>query len=601
MTDVSFESLYRRHNGPNYLAPLDLEVSSVRPRRVLVVGSCLAEVWGSQIDCPYDFIMTNNLNKLPEEPPRPVSEYDLQLIQIPLRPFVMPDDLFWHHSFDDVEAYKQAFNETLGRLRYYLEFAAAWNKKYKLLTFLANFLVPQQNVLGRFAPRYDLRNPVYFIERLNFHLSEEVRAYENAYVLDIDAVSSVLGKKYIQDDTTDLQSHAALLGNTHHNKDLERIQPVVRMTEHYELHRDEFIAAVWHQAAAMYKTIRGVDTVKLVIVDLDNTLWRGVVADESEISDKTLEGWPLGLIEALSYLKKRGVILAVASQNEEKCTRELWDRILRGRFRLDEFAVVKIDWRPKVEKIEEILQLTNILPRNVLFIDDNPVERAAVKAAFPDIRVLGQYPYYLKRILLWSPELQTSAFSTESARRTELIQAQVERESVRKQMSRDEFLASLNVQIDFNNLASTHHPSFARAFELLNKTNQFNTMGKRWTREECEANFKAEWDFVAFTVKDRFADYGLVACAWISSGNTIEQFVMSCRVIGLDVENKIIDWLGSLMLKNGETKIRARLIETDSNFPCRDMYWRHGFVQDREVWTKSLVREDLLKSAVGVA
>ena len=99
----------------------------------------------------------------------------------------------------------------------------------------------------------------------------------------------------------------------------------------------------------MYRTLRGIDQVKLVIVDLDDTLWRGVIAEEGDISDETIEGWPMGLIEALQFLKKRGVLLAIISKNDEARIEGLWDRIMRGRLRLEDFVVRRINWRSKAD------------------------------------------------------------------------------------------------------------------------------------------------------------------------------------------------------------------------------------------------------------
>jgi FkbH-like protein len=586
--NAAFEDLRLLHNGEDYLSPTDLALTTIRPRRVLVIGSCLAEVWCKKIDCPYDYVLSNNVGQLPETPPQPGENYDLQLIQVPLR-FVLPDDALWRSSFSDRAAYEKVFQDSIERLRLYLSTACYWNKKYKLLTFVANFLVPQQNLLGKLMPRYDLRNPAYFVEQLNCALGHELAAYENAYILDIESIAAALGKKYIQDDAVDLLSHGGLFGNGHYEKDRERIEPIERMTAHYEFRGDAFLLATWHWAMAMYRSVRQDDAVKLVIVDLDHTLWRGVIAEEEHIDYQTIEGWPLGFLEALAYLKKRGVILAIASKNDETLIRSLWDKIVQGRMSMDDFAIVKINWKPKTENIEEILKLVNVLPRSAVFIDDNPVERAAVKAAFPDMRVLGKYPYYLKRILLWSAETQNSIITAESSRKTEMIQSQVERENLRQQLTRADFLATLDVTIKIDEVASIKHPHFPRAFELINKSNQFNTTGRRWTKEECDACFAKGWIFYTFNVKDRFTNYGLVGCALVHENN-LEQFVMSCRVIGLDVEATVLADLEKRLQKEGATEMRAQLIETSANFACRDLYEKCGFQKTGNEWVYSFPR-----------
>ncbi len=580
----AFEKLRAAHNGPDYLTPTDLLVTPVALRRVMIIGSCLTQVLlhRKTVACPCDFVLTNNLGRLPKEPPHPAGDYDFQLVQVPLR-FIVQDGILWHTSFLDTADYEEEFQNAVGRLQHTLEMSCRWTEKYKLLTFVSNFFVPQQNPIGRLMPRYDLRNPVYFIEQLNRAMAEMIAKYENAYLLDVDAISAAFGRKFVQDDGVCLMTHGSILDDFKYKKDRERIEPIKPMTKHYTVQRDLFVSAVWNQLIAMYRTVRQIDAVKMIILDLDNTLWRGVIAEEDEIEN--LEGWPVGLVEALCNLKKRGVMLAIVSKNDEGHIRELWDKMMCKRLSLDDFAVVKINWRPKAENIEEILKVVNILPRSVVFIDDNPVERAAVKMAFPEIRVLGTYPYYHKRILLWSPEIQVQTITAESSRRTEMMQSQVGREALRQELSRDDFLASLGVKINMIEINSVAHPKFARAFELLNKTNQFNTTGRRWTKEECDSAFAGGLIFHAFEVTDRFSEYGLVGCALLS-GNRIEQFVMSCRVIGLDVETQVISQIADRVRESGASEVHAELIHTDANFPCREIFANSGFYKAENGWFK---------------
>src|SRR5438045_5788726 len=171
-------------------------------------------------------------------------------------------------------------------------------------------------------------------------------------------------------------------------------------------------------------------------------------------------GWPLGLAEGLLFLKKRGILLGIVSKNDEDRARAIWQRIYGNLIPLEVFAVRKINWQPKADNIEAILREMNLLPKSVLFIDDNPVERAAVKAAFPDIRVLGPNPYLWRRILLWAPEMQVAGITAESAARTEMVQKQVEREEQRKRLTREEFLASLGVRASLHQLTSTSNARF---------------------------------------------------------------------------------------------------------------------------------------------
>jgi FkbH-like protein len=257
---------------------------------------------------------------------------------------------------------------------------------------------------------------------------------------------------------------------------------------------------------------------------------------------------------------------------------------MRGRLSMDDFAIRRINWRPKAENIAEILEVVNLLPRSVVFIDDNPVERAAVKSTFPDIRVLGAAPYYLRRIILWAPETQSVAITAESNRRTQMIQAQVKREDERKTLSRAEFLATLNLKINLFEVSDPKDPKFPRVLELLNKTNQYNTTGRRWAREELSTALAGALTVYAFEVEDRFSDYGLVGLVLVQGG-TIVQFVMSCRVLGLEVETTVMADVIRRLNNEGVYQIDALFKETDANFVCRDLYERCGFVRKDDGWT----------------
>ena len=236
----------------------------------------------------------------------------------------------------------------------------------------------------------------------------------------------------------------------------------------------------------------------------------------------------------------------------------------------------RIDWSPKAENVAAIIRAVNVLPRNVVFVDDNPVERAAVQAAFPDIRVLGADP------VLPAPHPALGAGDPgagrdrESARRTEMIQAAAERDSTRAALSRAEFLATLGMSVRMSGSPPPAHKSFARAFELINKTNQFNTTGKRWTQEAMRAALAAGTVLHAFEVEDRFSRYGLVGVIVADAGR-IEQMVMSCRVVGLDVEIAAVAAVLRLLGAHGAAAVTTRLVETDANLLCRDLFARCGF------------------------
>ena len=575
-----------------YRCPTDLTVTPTPLGRIVIIGSCLASAWkavveASEYSCPCDFFLLNNAAQLPDTPPHPVEDYSFQIVQIPLRT-VLPEAAYFRLSYSDPAAYEQLFIDTRQRLSRFLDEAMRWNREYGTLTFVSNFLVPQQNPMGRLLPRYDLRNFTYFVEKLNEALDEELRSYRSTFLLDIDQIATTFGRRYLQDDVMWHIGHASALSDWDHPYDQERIERVEPASSYYPICSAQFVTNVWHEIVADYRTIRQLDMVKLVIVDVDDTLWRGVAAESLEIVPKDVEGWPLGVVEALGHLKRRGVLLAMVSKNTEERLTPLWNRVLGRRLSLDDFAVRKVNWRPKAENVEEILSEVNLLPRNVLFVDDNPRERADVQAAFPEIRAIGPNPYLWRRILLWSPETQVATITSESATRTEMVQAQVQRETMRKKMSREEFLSTLETKVQIAAIETTDHEGFPRALELINKSNQFNTSGKRWTRQECEAAFSDHTRFYIFDVRDRFTAYGIVGVV-VMKESIIEQLVMSCRVVGLDVENAVIAYLIQQLGSSGYVSVSGAIKETESNLLCRDLYKRCGFEDSDGSWVRPTI------------
>lgn len=570
-------SLFALHNGARYRTPVDLQVTPDSAARFLVVGGCLAQPLpeiAAMIDpaCKGDFILLNNFDAFPEIPPAQAAQYDFQIIHIPLRSilgnayFRLPDDVARHEEF---------LEQTQDALARYLAGVVKLNIERKLLTFVLGFPVAQQNPLGRFQPRYDLRNVMHFVERLNMFLAAEVAKLENAHFVDVDQVSASIGKKNCLDDAVWSFTHGTTLSDGDHDHDLNRIEPPVSMQHHYSARWLEFFQALLHEIFAMHRTLKQRDAVKLVAVDLDDTLWRGVAAEGTL---GVPEGWPLGFIETLLILKKRGILLAIVSKNDEQFIRANWNSIVQGQIALSDFAVIKINFRTKAENLADILQEVNLRPQNAVMIDDNPVERAAIQAGVPGVRVLGRHLYYLKRILLWSAETQQRVITEESGRKTEMVHAQLQRESVRKSLSHEEFLQTLQLRVSLSVLRDTRDLNMSRALELFNKTNQFNTTGQRYTLEQCHEYFNAGQELYVIQAEDRFTQYGLIGAAWVRE-NCVTHVVMSCRALGLGIEDTFLASIGNRLARENVGEMTGLLQATEANLACRPFYSRNGFTQ----------------------
>lgn len=585
------------HDGFQFRCPTDLQRTRAVPRRVLVIGVCTASHLVGMLSHDYgvssDFVHIAAMGDPEARPPRPIEEYDLQIVVLPLDHIMQPHSYFsMRHS--DPAADAQRLEDSTDKMTRLLENSLRWSRGVGLPTLVGNFLAPQINPVGRFLPRYDLRNPRYFIEQLNQRLTRSVEAEPAAHLLDLDGISATFGRKYVQDDFVWSDSHGAFatdvdfdLAEASTQRDHPRIEPLGRLSDYFTSGTHQALRAVCEEILSMVRSIRQADAVKLVVIDLDDTAWRGIAAEQRHSVDTMRTGWPLGFIEALMYLKRRGVLLAILSKNDMDRATEAWNHAYGDLFALSNFTAMRIDWNAKPQNMAAILRDTNLLPASVLYIDDNPAERAAIAQAFPDLRVIGANPYYLRRILLWSAELQQVSITDESDRRTEMVQGQITREATRQAMSQDAFLNSLDLRIAGHVVTDVQDARFPRLFELVNKTNQFNTNGRRWSRSDFVQGFAAGLAGHVFEVADRFSNYGIV-CVALRSGPVIEQVVMSCRVIGLGVETAAIAVVEAAARSAGSAEMVARARATDANILSRTLFEACGYMPDGPDWRRPL-------------
>lgn len=435
---------------------------------------------------------------------------------------------------------------------------------------------------------------------VNQGLEALAAGYSCVYVVDIAAALAAEGSGRLMDDS--------LVGFTHFGSpgwmlqrpatELAAVHGVFPDTAPLEalvgpdLYRREAVAAKAHMD--LLAVVMGLDRKKCVIVDLDGTLWPGVLAETGapfawtpEISGhNSYIGLYFGLHEALKALKARGILLACVSKNDEALVRELWtypdhyphDRLLTP----DDFVTWRVNWEDKPSNIASIAEELGFALDAFVFIDDHPVERERVRQALPAVDVLGEDPFALRHILLTDPRFQVLSLTEESAARTDLVKAQLGRERQRATGGED-FLASLEVVTTCER--PTDGATLARVAELFQRTTQFNTTGRTFSEAELARAAEAGDVLVAYC-KDRFGDYGLVAAA-VLDGPEIVAFAMSCRVIGLKVEHQFLAFILDAVADR-HTEVLALIVETARNGPVRHLYADNGFTHDGTAWRKAL-------------
>ena len=330
----------------------------------------------------------------------------------------------------------------------------------------------------------------------------------------------------------------------------------------------------------------GIGRKKCVIVDLDGVLWPGVLAETGspfawspEVSGGfSYIGLYFGLHEALLCLKRRGIVLACVSKNDEATVRELWrypDHYPRERLLTpDDFVTWRINWQDKADNIRAIAAELGFALDAFLFIDDHPVERDRVHRQLPEVETWGEDPFALRRRLLDDPRLQVTCVTAEAAQRTDLVKSQISREKSRASAPDEaEYLASLQIQSRIKRL--TAEENFERIEELFQRTTQFNATGRKFPVAALRA-LLGDPDATIFTihVSDRFGDQGLVGAAVIEGGE-ITGLVMSCRVLGIGVENDFLQQIAA-----GYEQLVGRIVETSRNARVRNIYRDNGFLPD---------------------
>ena len=318
----------------------------------------------------------------------------------------------------------------------------------------------------------------------------------------------------------------------------------------------------------------------MIVLDLDDTLWRGTVGEIGDIGVVPLPRFQ----RALKDLKERGVMLAIASRNADHIAWPAVNAAPGMVLQQDDFVARRIDWGDKAANIASIVQELNIGLQSVVFIDDNPSQRGWVHEALPEVLV-PEWPVAVDDDVYVAALEALDCFDTSTPTEEDKLRTQMyarERERARSRApgsSPEEWLASLGTTISIEEITSD---SFSRVHQLLNKTNQMNLSTRRLTEDELRT-WVSDPSNECYTVKvsDRFGDAGLTGILGVRScGTTMEiiDFVLSCRVMGRLVEEAMVAHAVKVARERGCCLIKATFLPTPKNAPCLE-FWttRSGF------------------------
>lgn len=345
---------------------------------------------------------------------------------------------------------------------------------------------------------------------------------------------------------------------------------------------------------------------KCVAVDLDNTLWGGVIGEDGIHGIKLGAEYPGAAFQelqrALLELRRRGILLAVCSKNNTAEAMEAISTHPGMLLRPGDFAAMRINWSEKSQNLREIATELNVGLDSVAFLDDNPVERLQVRERAPEAIVvpLPEDPMDYARALLDCPWFERLTLSEEDRLRGEYYLAQRERAELQRSVSsKEDFYRSLDQEVE---IAAVNPQTLVRVAQLTQKTNQFNLTTRRYTEQQI-SEMAADpccgvW---SLRVKDRYADNGLVGVAiarFYGSICEIDSFLMSCRVIGRTVETALLASLAADARTRGATTLLGWFLPTKKNAPAVEFYREHGFVEAERSDAGVLWRLDLQKEEI---
>lgn len=453
-----------------------------------------------------------------------------------------------------------------------------FSQRSSALVLIHNMPVPQYPVLGILDLRDELGQTAAFGE-INVRLADLVRnRFRNVYVVDEERVQARAGKSTATDP---------------------------RMWFSARLPWSESVLwSLAHEYLRVIRPLKGL-TRKCIVLDLDNTLWGGVIGEDGPAGIKLGTEAPGNAYVAfqleLEKLWRRGILLAVCSKNNPEDVAPVFEQHPDMVLKMSHFAAHRINWEQKSTNIREIARELNIGLDSLVFLDDNPVERARVRAELPQVLVpeLPADPALYRTALLQLGVFDSLALTEEDRSRNRLYMEQKARQEYEAKLdngtSLDDYLSGLHMIVD---VAPSSSLTLPRIAQLTNKTNQFNLTTHRYTEAQIIEMQSNGSEVFSMSVMDRFGDNGLVAVAILSPVTTetweVDTFLMSCRVMGRGVETALLASMIELLRDRGIRQLQGWYLPTTKNAPVKDFYRQHGFrlINTRpdggELWTLSV-------------
>ncbi len=429
----------------------------------------------------------------------------------------------------------------------------------KAVILQSTYVMPYERFFGNFDRK--VPDSLYAVAAwLNQRIAEEARVRTHVLIHDVEAVASWNGRReWFEDRLWDMAKSFCAFS---------------------------LLPEVAKNIVDIVLSLRG-RVVKCVVLDLDNTLWGGVIGDDGVDGIKlNAHGDGEAFYRLQAYLKellKRGVLLAVASKNEMENALLPFEKHPDMLLRREDISVFQANWSDKAENIRVIRQTLNIGLDSMLFLDDNPFERSLVRGVLPEVLVpeLPEDPADYVRAIAELNLFETTSFSAEDVRRAELYREESVRRSEQGQYAdADAFLKSLEMKLVAARFDCFHLPRIA---QLMQRSNQFNLTTHRYTEAECEALMHDPGVLPLYAkLSDRLGDHGLIGIVVLAPDGeelVIRDWLMSCRVLARGVERHLMNLVVAEAQARGCTRVCGEYIQTAKNGMVREFFEQFGFTK----------------------
>lgn len=424
-----------------------------------------------------------------------------------------------------------------------------------------NYPEIEDSVFGSYANKVS-SSFSYQLRKLNYELMNLAQEYPNLFICDIAGIQNKFGRDFMFDSTVYVSTEMIL--------SIDALPYVASRTL-------DIIASI----EGKFK--------KCLILDLDNTVWGGVVGDDGW--ENIQVGHGLGIGKAFSEfqqwvkkLKNRGIIVCVCSKNDEDKAKEPFEKNPEMVLKLDDISVFVANWENKADNIRTIQSILNIGFDSMVFLDDNPFERNMVRENVPGVTVpeLPEDPGEYLEFLYTQNLFETASYSSADKDRTKQYQVEAQRVATAKKFTNEgDFLKSLEMVSEVSGFTSFNTP---RVAQLSQRSNQFNLRTVRYTEDQITAieNDPKQKGF-AFTLEDKFGDNGLIAVAILQEKDSetlfIDTWFMSCRVLKRGMENFTLNTIVEYAKANGYKKIIGEYLPTAKNGMVAEHYTGLGFTK----------------------